>query len=228
MTNNESNIFLSETLRKHKQWLDRLPGGKKADLQGADLQSEVLRGADLQGANLRGADLREADLQGANLRGADLRGADLRGADLREANLQGAVFRYADFLGADLQGAVFRYADLRGADLRGADLRETDLRGADLRGADLRETDLRGADLDFSCWPLWCGSLGVRVDARIARQLAYHFCRLDCDDPEYQAAREAIKDFANKFHRAEECGEIRTHDKMQDLMSELPKGEDNK
>ena len=68
--------------------------------------------------------------------------------------------------------------------------------------------DLRGADLDFSCWPLWCGSLAVKVCKRIAVQLAYHFCRLDCDDPEYIAARNAILDFANQFHRVDECGKL--------------------
>ena len=84
-----------------------------------------------------------------------------------------------------------------------------DLRWDDLQGADLRGADLRGANLDYSCWPLWCGSLDVKVDKRIAVQLAYHFCRLDCDDPEYLAAREAIKGFANQFHRVEGCGVIR-------------------
>lgn len=73
--------------------------------------------------------------------------------------------------------------------------------------ADFQGADLRGADLDFSVWPLWRGSLGsVKVDARIAAQLAYHFCSLDCDDTEYIAARNAILSFANKFHRASECG----------------------
>lgn len=99
-------------------------------------------------------------------------------------------------------------AGLRDANLWDANLRGANLRGADLKSVNLQDADLRGADLDFSCWPLWCGSLDVKVDARIARQLAYHFCRLDCDDPEYQAAREVMKDFANTFHRAEECGEI--------------------
>ena len=119
---------------------------------------------------------------------ADLQGADLRGADLREANL-----REANLWEADLQGA----------DLRGANLWEADLREADLRGAYLRE-----ADLDYSCWPLWCGSLGVRVCKRIAAQLAYHFCRLDCDDPEVIAAQNAIIPLANQFHRADECGKL--------------------
>ena len=125
----------------------------------------------------------------ANLIGADLREADLRGTDLREADL--------------------READLRGTDLRGTDLREADLQSADLRGANLREADLRGANLDYSCWPLWCGSLDVLVDKRIAAQLAYHFCRLVCDDPEVKAAQEAIKYLANQFHRVDECGMIK-------------------
>lgn len=124
------------------------------------------------------ADLRIADLRIANLREADLRIADLRGADLRIANLG--------------------EANLRGADLR----------GADLEGADLRGADLKGANLDYSCWPLWCGSLGVRVCKRIAAQLAYHFCRLVCDDPEVIAAQNALIPLANQFHRVDDCGKI--------------------
>lgn len=72
--------------------------------------------------------------------------------------------------------------------------------------ANLRYANLQGANLDYSCWPLWCGSLDVKVDRRIAAQLAYHFCRLDCDDPDYIEARNAIVNFANEFHCVEECG----------------------
>ena len=94
-------------------------------------------------------------------------------------------------------------ADLRGANLVGADLRGANLWEANLRGANLRE-----ADLDYSCWPLWCGSLDVRVCKRIAAQLAYHFCRLDCDDPEVIAAQNALIPLANQFHRVGECGKL--------------------
>ena len=117
---------------------------------------------------------------------ADLRGADLCRADLRDADL--------------------RWADLYGVDLRGADLRRADLCDADLRDADLREADLCGANLDYSCWPLWCGSNRVKVDAKIAAQLAAHFCALDCDDPAYLAAREAVLEFAKTSHRANKLG----------------------
>jgi hypothetical protein len=126
-----------------------------------------------------------------NLRHADLTGADLTGANLTRANLTCANLRHADLT----------CADLTGADLTGANLRH-----ADLTGANLRHADLTCADLDFSSWPLWCGSLNVKVDAKIARQLAYHFCRLECDDPDFIAARNAIIGFANGFHRVDECG----------------------
>ena len=90
-----------------------------------------------------------------------------------------------------------------------ANLRYADLSYADLRGANLRYADLSYANVDFSSWPLWCGSLkGVKVDARIARQLAYHLCSVVCDDPEFTSARKQILPFANKFHRVGECGKL--------------------
>ena len=143
--------------------------------------------------DLRGADLRRADLRRANLRGADLRRADLRRANLRDA---------------DLRGADLRDADLRRADLRGADLRDADLSNANLSNADLRGADLRGANLDYSCYPLWCGSLHLKADKRLACQLAYHLCSMQCDDADYIKMRNSILGFANQFHRVDECGEL--------------------
>ena len=126
---------------------------------------------------------------------------------------RGEMDRLLDFnlRGADLCEADLCEADLCGADLCGANLHRTDLRGAnlceaDLCVADLRAADLRGANIDYACWPLWRGSLGVKVDVRIARQFAYHLCALDCDDPEYIKARDALLPFANQFHRVQECG----------------------
>ena len=116
--------------------------------------------------------------------------------DLRGANLSGANLGEADLRGADLSGADLSGADLRGANLRGANLREADLRGA----------NLRGADLDFSCLPLWCGGLHLKGDKRLACQLAYHLCSMQCDDAEYLKMRNSILDFANQFHRADACG----------------------
>lgn len=144
--------------------------------------------------------------------------ADLRGADLREADLEGANLREANLIRANLGGA-----DLRGANLIRANLIRANLEGADLRGADLRGANLREADLDFSCWPLWCGSLDAKVDTKIAMQLAYHFCSLTLDDPEYIAIRNNMLDFANKFHRIE-CPRLEKDDGEQKALDAMENG----
>ena len=133
---------------------------------------KIKPGTDLRGANFRGANLGDADLRGANFRGANLGDADLRGANLRDANLGGA--------------------DLRGANLRGADLR-----GANLWGANLRD-----ANFDFSTFPLWCGSFGIKCDKRLVWQLIAHIGRLDTEnitDKKTVAALKALKPYVNKF-----------------------------
>ena len=126
----------------------------------------------------------------------DLKGADLSGADLKGANLKGA----------DLSGANLMEANLRDTNLINTDLSGADLRGADLRGANLRGANLNGADLDYSCYPLWCGSLYIKADKRLACQLAYHLCSIQCDDADYIKMRNSILDFANQFHRVREGG----------------------
>ena len=128
---------------------------------------------------------------------------DLKGANLSGANLMGANLKGADLSGANLKGANLRDTNLINTDLRGADLRGTDLSGANLRGA-----NLKGADLDYSCYPLWCGSLHLKADKRLACQLAYHLCSIQCDDADYIKMRNSILDFANQFHRADECGKL--------------------
>ncbi len=127
--------------------------------------------------NIAGFDLPQDSFEGADLRGADLQWAGLRGADLR---------------GADLQRV-----NLREADLRGANLREANLQWADLRGA-----DLRGADLDFSCWPLWCGSIGVKIDDRLMMQLLGHVAVVDAGE-KWKPLQEQLKIGG---HRRKELG----------------------
>ena len=135
--------------------------------------------------------------------------AHLRRADLQGANLQRADLQYADL----------RYADLWGADLRRADLRRAELQGANLQGADLQGADLRRADLDFSAWPLWCGSIGAIVDDRIQRQLLYHAYATDNPEQDADIAElfqsELFRRVIAKFHRFEECGGFR-HKKLKE------------
>ena len=139
-------------------------------------QEELTLILEEHGRWLKGIGGQKADLQGADLRWADLQRADLRRADLREAFLQGA--------------------NLRGAFLQ----------GANLRGADLQGADLRGANLDFSSWPLWCGTKGTTVDLRLVYQLLAHVAALECPDPEFVGIKAAILPFATQSHRAADLG----------------------
>ena len=134
---------------------------------------------------------------------ADLRNADLRNADLRNANLSNANLSYANLSNADLRSANLSYANLSFADLS----------YANLRGANLIEADLRGADLDYSCLHLWCGSLRAHFDDRQLKQISYHLVKagLHSQNASEETKRELEKliDFANGFHRVEECGIIK-------------------
>jgi hypothetical protein len=125
-------------------------------------------------------------------------------ANLRWANLSWANLRWANLSGANLSGADLSRANLSRADLSGANLSWANLSGANLSGA-----DLSGADVDFSCWPLWCGTKGVKVDMRLVRQLLAHVAVLDCDDPAFEKIRKAILTEAKKCHWAKALGLIR-------------------
>ena len=113
---------------------------------------------------------------------------------------------------ANLRGANLRGADLNGANLNRADLERANLREADLRWANLRGANLERADLDYSCLPLWCGSLDAHFDDEQLYQIAYHLVRAglhskNASDGTKDELSKLI-DFANKFHRVNECGEI--------------------
>ena len=129
--------------------------------------------------------------------------ARLEGADLMRANLRGARLNEADLRRADLTGADLTGADLTGADLTGADLYACNLRRADLEGA-----DLTGVNLDFSCLPLWCGSLRMHIDRSIFDQLLYHVFSI-CPEECKHLLTQALVDEANRFHQIEESNLVR-------------------
>ena len=97
-------------------------------------------------------------------------------------------------------------ANLHGANLQGANLQGANLCGANLYEANLHGANLHGADLDFSCWPLWCGSKNVKVDVQLVRQLCAHICVLDNDSQEFRAIKKALLKYAKKSHRAVDLG----------------------
>lgn len=170
---------------------------------GMDLSATNLLGAKLSRADLRGVCLRNAELSDSNLSGADLKCADLRGADMDSADLRGADLRGASMRGANLAAANLSWANLSGADLREADLPWANLRYANMTrvymaGASLTGADFRGASLDFSAWPLWCGSLGALIDEDQARQLAYHLAAVLPETVDGSWA-DGLREFANRW-----------------------------
>jgi hypothetical protein len=101
--------------------------------------------------------------------------------------------------GISLADAVLTGADLTGADLTGAVLTD-----AVLTRAVLTRAVLTDANMDFSAWPLWCGSLTAKTDDRLNAQLLYHVISV------MGTARftDELIDFANTFHRVGECGKL--------------------
>ena len=83
--------------------------------------------------------------------------------------------------------------------------------------ADLSGSDLRGSNLDYSAWPLWCGSLKAHVDDRIAIQLLYHTLSVVQHSPYVsdELKRALLTpgniDAANRFHRVDECGKLEVY-----------------
>ena len=137
---------------------------------------------------------------------------------MNNIELKKIIDDHQHWINEDCEGWQELKANLRGADLCEANLCEANLceanlRGANLRGADLCEANPRGADLDYSCLPLWCGSLEANFDSRQLKQIAYHLVKAGLQSrnatEEDKKALSKLIDYANQFRRADECGEIR-------------------
>ena len=130
-------------------------------------------------------------------------------ADFSNTNLSQANLSHANLSQANLS-----HANLSSANLSGANLNQANLRCADLRCADLSQANLSGADLDYTCLPLWCGSLKANFDDRLAIQLLYHLLSIAkystnmSDELKAILLTDELKAEANKFHRVYECGKI--------------------
>ena len=94
-----------------------------------------------------------------------------------------------------------------------ADLTHADLTNADLTDADLTHADLRGANLDFSSMPLWCGDLKANYDDKQIIQQLFHVMShiknsANASDEIKQLLNDENLEWANKFHRVNQCGII--------------------
>ncbi|WP_164019885.1 NACHT domain-containing protein [Pyxidicoccus trucidator] len=163
------------TLRSMLAWFWMMRVGpiiiaRKAQLVGALMPDNTLRGADFREAHLEGANFSRtnfravpsggslptsfvrAHLDGASLMNAELSGCNFDAASLREAGLAGAVMDGAVFVGANLDAAELTdasavHAVFDGANLRGTLFGDSNLAGASFVGADLAGASLTGANL---------------------------------------------------------------------------------
>jgi hypothetical protein len=211
----------NELVERHGMYLRGDRGGKRLDLVdeamiAADLSGKDLSRSRFESCSFYGCQADRVSFKGAGLKDvvfnyAAMSGAVFDDAWLEEVCLDRAVLRDASFRNALLGGCSFKMADCTGADFAVYRLAGADFSGARLRDVSWEmvvacDVSMRGADIDFARIQLSCGALGWRIDSRIASQLAYHFCSMKCDDPEFIAAREALLGLASKFHRSEECG----------------------
>ena len=80
---------------------------------------------------------------------------------------------------------------------------------ADLKDADLRSADLSNANLDFSSFPLWCGSFDIKDDGKLAKQLLGHIARLDVTDKKLSLWIEKIpKNYKNNICKRHDVDEV--------------------
>ena len=119
----------------------------------------------------------------------------------------------SDLSGSDLSRSYLSRSDLSRSDLSGSDLSRSNLSGSNLSRSNLSGSNLSGSNLDYSVWPLWCGSFDVITDDKIKIQLLYHVARIkgNIEDADLKNLIDSklFKKVCNKFHRVDECGEIK-------------------
>lgn len=103
---------------------------------------------------------------------------------------------------------------------RRANMQGEDLRNVNMNRADMQLANMCGVDIDYSAWPLWCGSLEAYVDDRIAIQLLYHtlsvvqYSPYVSEDVKRTLLNRDVVDVANRFHRVAECGKLKTWEEI--------------
>lgn len=155
------------------------------------------------GTTLIGSDFHKSYFKNVNFRDSDITDVIFCDSYFIKSNFTNSHLEHADFTDSFLYGVDFAFAKLYNANFRNAILNKVRFRNTDLSNVNFKGADLRGMVFTNSSWPFCPTSYDVKVDVDFASQFAYHFCRLDCDDPEYIAAKNAIAKFANKYECAD-------------------------
>lgn len=130
----------------------------------------------------------------------DLSGVDFSGSSLVCCNFRGANCTGANFSGATCDGSIFESTTCLDTLFIKTNLRNTNFRGTIITGS-----DFTGSIFEFTCWPLWRGSVGAKIDKKIACQLLFY--AMDAmqsiqNDPDIDAVLDAdcIKKLTNQYN----------------------------
>ena len=82
-----------------------------------------------------------------------------------------------------------------------------DMQYANLQGADLQYADLQGANIDFSCLPIWCGGLNVKLCEKNAKLIGFFGMHYALQHYKGEVPQE-FRDWLNSHHRVEETGKL--------------------
>lgn len=113
---------LKDILTLHELWLNKSPGGVKADLKYADLSF-----TELSGSNLSRADLRYSDFSGSSFGHSNL-----SYSDLSHSNFYGVIFDHSNLSYSDLRYSNFACSRFNGSNLFCSDVRFSNLEHATL------------------------------------------------------------------------------------------------
>lgn len=201
-----NHIQLQKILDDHSRWLETRHTDNVKGCR-ANFEDIVLDSVSFAGVNLT-----DAIFKNVTASNVDFQHANLSGTDFSYASFMGIHFAYTKLKNANFEGANLHRANFKDANLFGANFTFANLMSVNFKSATLSHADFKGADIDFSCLPLWCGSLNVHFDDRQLKQIAYHLVRAGLQSKnaskETKSELNKLVDFANGFHRVGECGLI--------------------
>jgi uncharacterized protein YjbI with pentapeptide repeats len=121
---------------------------------------------------------------------------DLKNKKLREREWDYCKFEDCNFEYSDLSDSIiencefincnFYHCDMDNCYLKNSIFRECNIKMVNLLRTDLTNADFSTSNIDYSSFPLWCGSFNVILDDKQKQQLLYHLLRIA---PEYRSKK---------------------------------------
>lgn len=116
-----------------------------------------------------------AEIKSSEFLKCDLQCILSSGCFMQQSKLADCDAGYSIFVKSKIVQSTFTHTNLCHANFEDASIASTGFRCCDTVGISLDGTELvEGTALDFSSFPLWCGSLHAKPDDRLVSQLLFH------------------------------------------------------